>query len=146
MPLQTYPLLWGDFSKPSHMVSCDCVFERGEIPIEPSVYEERCWVLDNLTQSLGVADAIFVLAINDVLYRYCVGWSAPYNESDIQAKDIAYKLQELKPSDADAVKEIIQAVYDFWFNEGFAKNISMKACVEILDLYQAQMIATKVTL
>ena len=116
------------------------------MPIEPSVYEERCWVLDSLIQSLGVTDAIFVLAINDVLYRYCVGWSAPYNESDIQAKDIAHKLQELKPNDADTVKEIIQAVYDFWFNKGFAKNISMKACVEILDLYQAQMIATKVTL
>lgn len=142
---QTYPLLWDDFSKPSHMVSCDCVFERGDMPIEPSVYEERCWVLDNLTQSLGVANAIFVLAINDVLYRYCVGWSAPYNESDIQAKDIARKLQKLKPNDADTVKEIVQAVYDFWFNEGFAKNISMEACTEILDLYKA-WIANKNTL
>ncbi|KAA0926900.1 hypothetical protein FQ082_07100 [Psychrobacter sp. ANT_H56B] len=131
-----YPLLWNDFSKPSHMVSCDCMSDRGEIPIEPLLYEERCWVLDSLTESLGVADALFVLAINDVLYRYCVGWSAPYNESDIQAKDIAHKLQELKPSDADAVKEIIQAVYDFWFNEGFAKNIPVKACAEIFDLYK----------
>ena len=148
---QTYPLLWDDFSKPSHMVSCDCVSERGDMPIEPSVYEERCWVLDRLIESLGVADAIFVLAINDVLYRYCVGWSAPYNESDIQAKDIARKLQEIKHKgfdgvkevdqvkDVEAVKEIVQAVYDFWFNEGFAKNISMKACAEILDLYQAWM-------
>ena len=134
---QSYPLLWNDFSKPSHMVSCDCMSERGEMPIEPLVYEERCWVLDRLTESLGVADAIFVLAINDVLYRYCVGWSAPYNESDIQAKDIANKLQELKPSDTDAVKEIIQDVYDFWFNEGFAKNIPVEACAEILDLYKA---------
>lgn len=142
---QTYPLLWDDFSKPSHMVSCDCVSERGDMPIEPSVYEERCWVFDRLIESVGVADALFVLAINDVLYRYCVGWSAPYNESDIQAKDIAHKLQELKPNDADSVKEIVQAVYDFWFNEGFAKNISMQACAEILDLYQAQ-IAHKNTL
>ena len=142
---QTYPLLWDDFSKPSHMVSCDYVFERGDMPIEPSVYKERCWVLDSLTQSLGVANAIFVLAINDVLYRYCVGWSAPYNESDIQAKDIARKLQKLKPNDADAVKEIVQAVYDFWFNEGFAKNISMEACTEILDLYKTY-IANKNTL
>ncbi|WP_352337840.1 hypothetical protein [Psychrobacter sp. 16-MNA-CIBAN-0192] len=134
-----YPLLWNDFSKPSHMVSCDYSSERGEIPIEPLVYEERCWVLDSLTESLGVADAIFVLTINDVLYRYCVGWSAPYNESDIQAKDIANKLQELKPSDADAVKEVIQAVYDFWFNEGFAKNIPVEACAEILDLYKEWM-------
>lgn len=132
-----YPLLWDNFSKPSHMVSCDCISERGNMPIEPSVYEERCWVLDRLTQSLGVADAIFVLAINDVLYRYCVGWSAPYNESDIQAKDIAHKLQALNPKDANAVKETVQAVYDFWFNEGFAKNISMEACAEILNLYQA---------
>lgn len=133
---QSYPLLWDDFSKPSHMVSCDCMSERGDMPIEPLVYEERCWVLDKLTESLGVADAIFVLAINDVLYRYCVGWSAPYNESDIQAKDIARKLQKLKPNDADAVKEIVQAIYDFWFNEGFAKNISLQACTEILDLHK----------
>ncbi|WP_201555533.1 hypothetical protein [Psychrobacter sp. 72-O-c] len=148
---QTYPLLWDDFSKPSHMVSCDCLTEKVDMPIEPSVYEERCWVLDRLIESLGVADAIFVLAINDVLYRYCVGWSAPYNESDIQAKDIARKLQEIKlksfdgvkdvdeVKDVEAVKKIVQAVYDFWFNEGFAKNISIKACAEILDLYQAWM-------
>lgn len=142
---QTYPLLWDDFSKPSHMVSCDCVSERGKMPIEPSVYEERCWVLEKLIDSLGVADAIFVLAINDVLYRHCVGWSAPYNESDIQAKDIACKLQELKPNDADTVKEIVQAVYDFWFNEGFAKNISVAASTDILDLYKTY-IANKNTL
>lgn len=148
---QTYPLLWDDFSKPSHMVSCDCVSERGEMPIEPSVYEERCWVLDRLIESVGVTDAIFVLGINDVLYRYCVGWSAPYNESDIQAKDIAHKLQALNLKgfndikDLDDVKDIVQAVYDFWFNEGFAKNISMEACAEILDLYQA-WVTTKNTL
>ena len=135
----SYPLLWEDFSKPSHVVSSDCVTERDEMPIEPSLYEERCWVLEQFIDQYGVADAIFILAINDVLYRYCVGWSAPYNESDIQAKDIARKLQKQKPKDTEAVKAIIQAVYDFWFNKGFAKNISMQACAEILSLYQAQI-------
>ena len=135
----SYPLLWEDFSKPSHVVSSECVTERDEMPIEPSLYEERCWVLEQFIEQYGVADAIFILAINDVLYRYCVGWSAPYNESDIQAKDIARKLKEQKPKDAEAVKAIVQAVYDFWFNKGFAKNISMQACAEILSLYQAQI-------
>lgn len=135
----SYPLLWEDFSKPSHVVSSDCVTERDEMPIEPSLYEERCWVLEQFIEQYGVADAIFILAINDVLYRYCVGWSAPYNESDIQAKDIARKLKEQKPKDAEAVKAIVQAVYDFWFDKGFAKNISMQACAEILSLYQAQI-------
>ena len=135
----SYPLLWEDFSKPSHVVSSDCVTERDEMPIEPSLYEERCWVLEQFIDQYGVADAIFILAINDVLYRYCVGWSAPYNESDIQAKDIARKLKEQKPKDAEAVKAIVQAVYDFWFDKGFAKNISMQACAEILSLYQAQI-------
>ena len=135
----SYPLLWEDFSKPSHLVSSDCVTERDEMPIEPSLYEERCWVLEQFIDQYGVADAIFILAINDVLYRYCVGWSAPYNESDIQAKDIARKLKEQKPKDAEAVKAIVQAVYDFWFDKGFAKNISMQACAEILSLYQAQI-------
>ena len=134
-----YPLLWEDFSKPSHVVSSECVTERDEMPIEPSFYEERCWVLEQFIDQYGVADAIFILAINDVLYRYCVGWSAPYNESDIQAKDIARKLKEQKPKDAKAVKAIVQAVYDFWFDKGFAKNISMQACAEILSLYQAQI-------
>ena len=135
----SYPLLWEDFSKPSHVVSSECVTERDEMPIEPSLYEERCWVLEQFIEQYGVADAIFILAINDVLYRYCVGWSAPYNESDIQAKDIARKLKEQKPKDAKAVKAIVQAVYDFWFDKGFAKNISMQACAEILNLYQAQI-------
>lgn len=135
----SYPLLWEDFSKPSHVVSSDCVTERDEMPIEPSLYEERCWVLEQFIEQYDVADAIFILAINDVLYRYCVGWSAPYNESDIQAKDIARKLKEQKPKDAEAVKAIVQAVYDFWFDKGFAKNISMQACAEILSLYQAQI-------
>ncbi|ALF58971.1 hypothetical protein [Psychrobacter urativorans] len=133
---ETYTLLWDDFSKPSHMVSANCISERADMPIEPSVYEERCWVLDNLIDAVGVANAIFVLAINDVLYRYAVGWSAPYNESDIQAKDIAHNLQERKPNDVEAIKEIVQAVYDFWFNEGFAKDIPVAACAEILGLYQ----------
>lgn len=133
---ETYTLLWDDFSAPSHMVGADCVSECADMPIEPSVYEERYWVLDNLIDAVGVADAIFVLAINDVLYRYAVGWSAPYNESDIQAKDIAHKLQESNPKDIAAIKDIIQAVYDFWFNEGFAKNIPVEACEEIFDLYK----------
>ena len=135
----SYTLHWEDFSKPSHVVSSDCVTERDEMPIEPSLYEERCWVLEQFIDQYGVADAIFILAINDVLYRYCVGWSAPYNESDIQAKDIARKLKEQKPKNAEAVKAIVQAVYDFWFDKGFAKNISMQACAEILSLYQAQI-------
>ena len=134
----TYPLLWEDFSKPSHMVSADCLFERADMPIEVSVYEERCEVLESLTGLYGVSNAIFILAINDVLYRYCVGWSAPYNESDIQAKEIAIKLEALKPKDTETVKNIIKAVYDFWFGKGFAKNISMQACDEILSLHQAQ--------
>ena len=133
---QAYPLLWDDFSKPSHMVSCDFLTERTDMPIEPSVYAERCWVFDNLIESLGVSEALFVLAINDVLYRYGVGWNAPYNESDIQAKDTADKLQTLKPKDIGAVQKIIQEVYDFWFNKGFAKNVSVEACTEIFDLYQ----------
>lgn len=135
----SYALLWDDFSKPSHVVSSECVTERNEMPIEPSLYDERCSVLEQFIDQYGVADAIFILAINDVLYRYCVGWSAAYNESDIQAKDIARELTAQKPKDAEAVKAIIQAVYDFWFGQGFAKNISMQACGEILSLYQAQI-------
>jgi len=135
----SYPLLLQNFSKPSNVVSSDCVTERDEMPIEPLLYEERCSVLEQFIEQYGVADAIFILAINDVLYHYCVGWSAPYNESDIQAKDIARKLTEQKPKDTEAVKAIVQAVYDFWFNKGFAKNISMPACEEILSLYQAQI-------
>ena len=134
-----YSLLWDDFSKPSHMVSCDYLFEQADMPIEVSIYEERCAMLERLIGLFGVSNAIFILAINDVLYRYCVGWSAPYNESDIQAQDIAMKLKEQNPEDVKAVKAIVQAVYDFWFNEGFAKNISMQACGEILSLYQAQV-------
>lgn len=134
----TYPLLWEDFSKPSHMVSADCLFERADMPIEVNVYEERCEVLESLIGLYGVSNAIFVLTINDVLYRYCGGWSAPYSESDIQAKEIAIKLEALKPKDTEAVKNIIQAVYDFWFGKGFAKNISMQACDEILSLHQVQ--------
>ena len=140
----SYPLLLQDFSKPSNVVGADCVTERDEMPIEPLLYEERCSMLEQFIEQYGVAEAIFILAINDVLYRYCVGWSAPYNESDIQAKDIARKLTEQKPKDTKAVKAIVQAVYDFWFNKGFAKNISMQACEEILSLYQAQIANQKV--
>lgn len=139
----SYPLLLQDFSKPSNVVGADCLTERDELPIEPLLYDERCSVFEQFIEQYGVADAIFILAINDVLYRYCVGWSAPYNESDIQAKDIARKLTEQKPKDTEAVKAIVQAVYDFWFNKGFAKNISMQACEEILSLYQAQIASQK---
>lgn len=139
----SYPLLWDDFSKPPHVVSSDCVTERDEMPIEPLLYDERCSVLEQFIDQYDVTDAIFILAINDVLYRYSVGWSAPYNESDIQAKDIACELTAQKPKDTEAVKAIIQAVYDFWFGKGFAKNTSMQACEEILSLYQAQIASQK---
>lgn len=134
---ERYPLLWDDFSKPTHMLSCEAVSERGEMPLEPSLYNERCSVFDSLMASLGVAEALLVLAINDVLYRYCIGWSAPYNESDIQAKDIARQLQQLKPNEVNIVQIIVQKVYDFWFDKGFTKNVSEQACAEILALYQA---------
>lgn len=136
---ESYPLLWEDFGKPSHMVSCHYAAERADMPIEPCVYEERCWVFDGLIESVGVADAIFILAINDVLYRYGVGWNAPYNESDIQAKAIAHKLNALKPKEVGAIKAIIQDVYDFWFGEGFARTVSPQACAEVLALSQAQV-------
>lgn len=139
----TYSLLGEDFGRPSHIVSCDCLFERADMPIEVSVYEERCAMLERLIGSFGIANAIFVLAINDVLYRYGIGWSAPYSESDIQAQDIAMRLQEQKPKDTEAVRAIVQTVYDFWFDEGFAKNISMQACEEILSLSQAQVASQK---
>ncbi|MCG3858695.1 hypothetical protein [Psychrobacter sp. Ps2] len=139
----TYPLVWDDFSKPSHMVNCDCLFDQADMPIEVSIYEERCAMLDRLIGSFGISNAIFILAINDVLYRYGVGWSAPYSESDIQAQDIAMKLIEQKPENAKAVKAVVQAVYDFWFNEGFAKNISVQACEELLSLYQAHVATQK---
>jgi len=100
-------------------------------------------MFERLIGLFGTSNAIFVLAINDVLYRYGIGWSAPYSESDIQAQDIAIKLTEQKPENAEAVKAVAQAVYDFWFNEGFAKNISLQACEEILSLYQAQVASQK---
>ncbi|WP_333612994.1 hypothetical protein, partial [Psychrobacter sp.] len=100
-------------------------------------------MLEQFIEQYGVAEAIFILAINEVLYRYSVGWSAPYSESDIQAKDIARKLTAQKPKNAEAVKAIIQTVYDFWFGKGFAKNTSMQACEEILSLYQAQIVSQK---
>lgn len=133
-----YPLLWEDFSQPLHMVSCHYLTKHADMPIEPLLYKERCWMFTQFIDKFGVAEAVFILAINDVLYRYCVGWSAPYSESDIQAKDIAQTLIKQKPTDAKAVKAIVQAVYDFWFNKRFAKNISMPACEEILRLYQAR--------
>lgn len=130
-----YPLLWDNFSKPTHMVKSEYLFEPDNMPIVPTVYEERCLVLEELIRSLGIPNAISVLAINDVLYRYCVGWSAPYSESDIQAKDIAYKLQALTSKDVEAVKDIVQAVYDFWFGKDFAKDMPLQACTEIYALY-----------
>lgn len=138
-----YPLLWEDFSKPSNVVSSECVTKADEMPLEPLLYDERCSLLEQCIEQYGVADAIFILAINDVLYRYCVGWSAPYSESDIQAKDIARKLTAQQPKDAEGVKAIVQAVYDFWFGKGFAKNISVQACEEILSLSQAQIASQK---
>ena len=138
-----YPLLWEDFRKPSNVVSSECVTKPDEMPLEPLLYDERYSLLEQCIEQYGVADAIFILAINDVLYRYSVGWSAPYGESDIQAKDIARKLTAQQPKDAEGVKAIVQAVYDFWFNKGFAKNISVQACEEILSLYQAQIASQK---
>lgn len=138
-----YPLLWEDFSKPSNVVSSECVTKADEMPLEPLLYDERCSLLEQCIEQYGVADAIFILAINDVLYRYSVGWSAPYSESDIQAKDIARKLTAQQPKDAEGVKAIVQAVYDFWFGKGFAKNISVQACEEILSLSQAQIASQK---
>ena len=71
--------------------------------------------------------------------KKAIGKDNTFSIMDIQAKDIARKLTAQKQKDAEAVKSIIQAVYDFWFGQGFAKNLSMQACEEILCLYQAQI-------
>lgn len=131
-----YPMLWSDFSQPTGAPST-ALNKFADMPIEPSVYVERCQVLEQLIQNYGANNAQLVIAINDVLYRYCMGWSAPYSESDIQAKEIAAELQYESPTSSDAVKMMIKKVYDLWFGDGFVKDVNDSACMEILEIYQA---------
>lgn len=74
----SYSLVWDDFNKPSYMVSSRFLTECADMLVKPKIYEERCWVLDIFINEYGVAEAIFILAINDVVYRYCVGLRALY--------------------------------------------------------------------
>lgn len=99
-------------------------------------FDERQALFDGFIAKFSANDALFVLAINDVLYRYRIGWSAPYNESDIQAKSIAVQIIEQSPMDTKAIQAIIEAVYAFWFGEGFAENVDIEACEEVLRIYQ----------
>ena len=102
-------------------------------------FRERQALFDGLIAKYSANDALFVMAINDVLYRYRVGWSAPYGESDFQAKDIAVQIIEQAPTEVQAIETLIKAVYTFWFDESFAENVSIDACEEILLIYQAYL-------
>lgn len=64
----------------------------------------------------------------DVLYRYCVGWSAPYSESNIQAIAIASELSKQRAQDVNQVAKINQQIYAEWFGDEMAENIPMLAC------------------
>lgn len=99
-------------------------------------FRERQALFDGLIARHSANDALFVVAINDVLYRYRIGWSAPYSESDIQAKDIAVQIIERALMEVQAIETLIKAVYTFWFDESFAENVSIDACEEILFIYQ----------
>ncbi|WP_201532652.1 hypothetical protein [Psychrobacter ciconiae] len=99
-------------------------------------FRERQLVFDGLIASHSANDVLLVIAINDVIYRYRIGWSAPYSESVTQAKDIAVQIIEQSPMDSQAIQTLIQAVYTFWFDESFAENVSIDACEKILVIYQ----------
>jgi len=102
-------------------------------------FRERQALFDGLIAKYSANDALFVVAINDVLYRYQIGWSAPYSESDFQAKDIAVQIIEQSLMEVQAIETLIKAVYTFWFDESFAENVSMEACEEILVIYQTYL-------
>ncbi|WP_169391689.1 MULTISPECIES: hypothetical protein [Psychrobacter] len=102
-------------------------------------FRERQVLFDELIAKYSANDALFVVAINDVLYRYRVGGSAPYSESDFQAKDIAVQIIEQSLMEVQAIETLIKAVYTFWFDESFAENVSMEACEEILVIYQTYL-------
>lgn len=133
---QSYVLLWDDYTVPSHMVSASCIIEEADQPLDPFCYRQRCEVLDGLVGHYGTINALYILAINDVLFRYRVGWSAPYQESDIQAQDIAYKLRDHNPQDAESVQKIVRDIYTYWFSESMARHIPLPACAELLTIYQ----------
>lgn len=99
-------------------------------------FEERQSVFDCLISKLDTNKALFVIVINEVLYRYQIGWSAPYGESVIQAKDIGAQILEQSPMESKEIQTLIKAVYTFWFNDSFSENVNVEACEEILLIYQ----------
>ena len=93
----TYSLLGEDFGRPSaYSELWLSVWASGYADKSQRLWRALCNAWEAYLFISYCKCHIRIGVINDVLYRYGIGWSAPYSESDIQAQDIAMNITRAK--------------------------------------------------
>jgi hypothetical protein len=130
----SYTLLNSDFSHHKYLPTT-VISEMADMPIVPTLYDERCGLLDKYYAEYKTHIAELMLAINDVLYQRAVGVGLGYSETSIEATEIVQKLQATDINDANAVLDITRKVYGKWFSEDIAKRVEMEDAEALYKVY-----------
>lgn len=135
----SYPLLWEEGTKPSHVVSAEKLNDPKDRPILPCVLPIRQQLYQQWAEHYDHASASLMRSITDMIYRYDFGivgcyYNDTWDEYSSEAEQIANMLIEEGADSADEVLAMMTAVYDVSFGAGYTR-IPMDVAERIYGLW-----------
>ncbi|HCT74116.1 MULTISPECIES: hypothetical protein [Psychrobacter] len=135
----SYPLLWEEGTKPSHVVSADKLNDPKDRPILPCVLPIRQQLYQQWVEYYDHASASLMRSITDMIYRYDFGivgcyYNDTWDEYSSEAEQIANMLIKEGTDSADEVLAMMTEVYDVSFGAGYTR-VPMDVAERIYDLW-----------
>ena len=135
----SYPLLWEEGTKPSHVVSAEKLNDPKDRPILPCVLPIRQQLYQQWAEHYDHASASLMRSITDMIYRYDFGivgcyYNDTWDEYSSEAEQIANILIKEGADSADEVLAMMTAVYDVSFGTGYTR-IPMDVAERIYGLW-----------
>lgn len=135
----SYPLLWEEGMKPSHVVSADKLNDPKDRPILPCVLPIRQQLYQQWAEHYDHASASLMRSITDIIYRYDFGivgcyYNDTWDEYSSEAEQIANMLIKEGADSADEVLAMMTRVYDVSFGAGYTR-IPMDVAERIYGLW-----------
>ncbi|MGP4118447.1 hypothetical protein ACT3N8_01310 [Psychrobacter aquimaris] len=135
----SYPLLWEEGTKPSHVVSADKLNDPKDRPILPCVLPIRQQLYQQWVEHYDHASASLMRSITDMIYRYDFGivgcyYNDTWDEYSSEAEQIANMLIKEGADSANEVLAMMTEVYDVSFGAGYTR-VPMDVAERIHDLW-----------
>ncbi|HCI75537.1 MULTISPECIES: hypothetical protein [unclassified Psychrobacter] len=135
----SYPLLWEEGTKPSHVVSAEKLNDPKDRPILPCVLPIRQQLYQQWAEHYDHASASLMRSITDMIYRYDFGivgcyYNDTWDEYSSEAEQIANMLIKEGADSADEVLAMMTRVYDVSFGAGYTR-IPMDVAERIYGLW-----------